>query len=315
MLSSTLKELLLKADSCIVAPCVYDCASARAVELVGFKAMMLSGGEVSLAMNGVVDYGFNNLTDIEWTVSRISQISPLPLAVDIEDGFGGPLAVYRSCKRMIRAGAQAIQLEDSSNMEESTDLLSSENYYAKIEAAVAALKGTNCILIARTNADPKSQLDEGCERCKKAAELGAEMTTVVKLNNLEDAKYVAKNVPGWKMYPDVKGKNGVPEVTTEEIYSLGFNFMTMHYLLKAAMDGMLEHGKQNVLQQGCVYTCDKKDATEIYGDSATPLFDPQAYMDLETRFTKIHKKYTIVGNDVEDFPESFVKTPIEYRLK
>ena len=313
-MAKKLKELLNQATCCLVAPCVYDCASARAVELVGFKAMMLSGGELSLAMNGVVDYGFTNLNDIEWMVSRISQTSPLPLAVDIEDGFGGPLAVYRTCKRLVRAGAQALQLEDSSDMEESTSLLPREAYYAKVKAAVAALKGTDCILIARTNADPSTQLDEGCERCRHAIELGADMTTVVKLSNLEDAKHVARQVPGWKMYPDVKGRSGVPEVTVDEIYPLGFNFMTMHYLLKAAMDGMLEHGKQNFAQQGCLYTFDKKDATGIYGDSATPLFDSQGYMELESRFTGKRKSYTIVGNDVEAFPEGFVRSAIDDRL-
>jgi methylisocitrate lyase len=314
MAIKTLRELLREADRCILAPCVYDCASARAVEMVGFKAMMLSGGELSIAMNGVVDYGFTNLNDIEWAVSRIGQTSPLPLAVDIEDGFGGPLAVYRTCKRLVRAGAQALQLEDSSDMEESTSLLPREKYYAKVKAAVSALEGTGCILIARTNADPASQLDEGCERCKKAIDMGADMTTVVKLNNLEDAKYVASRVPGWKMYPDVKGKDGVPEVTVDEVYPLGFNFMTMHFLLKAAMDGMLEHGKYNVKQQGCLYTCDKKDATGVYGDSATPLFDPQSYMELEAKFTGEVKTYNIVGNNVDDYPEGFTRTDIEDRL-
>jgi methylisocitrate lyase len=314
MTLKTLRKLLLETDGCVVAPCVYDCASARAVEMVGFKAMMLSGGELSLAMNGVVDYGFTNLNDIEWAVSRISQTSPLPLAVDIEDGFGGPLAVYRTCKRLVRAGAQALQLEDSSNMEESTSLLPAEKYYAKVKAAVAALKGTDCILIARTNADPDTQLDKGCDRCKKAIDLGADMTTVVKLNNLEDAKYVAHKVPGWKMYPDVKGKGGVPEVTVDEIYPLGFNFMTMHYLLKAAMDGMLEHGKHNFMQQGCLYTCDKADATGVYGDSATPLFDPQGYMELEAKFTGETRIYRIVGDDVRSYPEGFVRTVIEDRF-
>jgi 2-methylisocitrate lyase-like PEP mutase family enzyme len=236
------------------------------------------------------------------------------LAVDIENGFGGPLAVFRTCRRLVQAGAQALQLEDSSDMANSTDLLPRDQYYAKVKAAVDALKGTDCILIARTNADPKTQLDEGCERAKKALELGADMTTVVKLNNLEDAKYVASQVPGWKMYPDVKGKEGIPEVSVEEIYPLGFNFMTMHFLLKAAMDGMLEHGKNNFSQQSNLYTCDKKDATGVYGDSATPLFDPQSYMELEEKFTGESKDYTIVGNDVDAFPDGFVRTAIQDRL-
>lgn len=314
MMRKSLRQLLIESNECIIAPCVYDCASARAVELVGFKAMMLSGGELSLAMNGTIDYGFTGLTDIEWMVSRISRASPLAFAVDIENGFGGPLAVYRACKRMAAAGAHALQLEDSGNMENSTDLLPAEDYYAKVKAAVAALKGTDCILIACTNADPATQLDEGCARCKKAIELGADMTTIVKLSNLNDARYVAKNVPGWKMYPDVKGKNGVPEVTVADIYPLGFNFMTMHYLLKAAMDGMLEHGKKNFEQGGNVYTCGKKDATGIMGDSATPLFDPASYMELEEKFTGKKKTYTIVGNPVEAFPAGFIRNKIEDRF-
>ncbi len=314
MARKTLRELLAVSDECVVAPCVYDCASARAVELVGFKAMMVSSGELSIAMNGVVDYGFTNLTDLEWMVSRLAETSPLSMAVDIEDGFGGPMTVYRTCKRLARAGAHAVQLEDSSDMEDTTDLLPREQYYAKIRAAVSALKGTDCMLIARTNADPKTQLDEACERLNGALALGADMTTVVKLSNLADATYVARYVPGWKMYPDVAGRNGVPEVTVDQVRPLGYRFMTMHYLLKAAMDGMLEHGKRNVADQGCVYTCDKVDATGVLGPSATPLFDPQSYMELEARFTSRRKEYTIVGNEVEAFPAGFFTAPIEDRI-
>ena len=41
----------------------------------------------------------------------------------------------------------------------------------------------------------------------------------------------------------------------------------------------------------------------------------QSYMELEARFTGEKKDYTIVGNKVEDFPEGFVRSPIEDRLK
>jgi len=314
MAKKSLRELLARPNHVVVAPCVYDCASARAVELVGFEAMMLSGGELSIAMNGSIDYGFTSLTDTEWMVSRIAATSALALAVDIEDGYGGPLAVYRGVKRLVRAGAQAVQLEDSSDMEESTDLIDREKYYQKVRAALAALEGTDAILIARTNANPATQLDEACERMAEAHRLGAHMTTVVKLNNLKDATYVAERVPGWKMYPDVAGRHGVPEVTVEQIAPLGFNFMTMHYTLKAAMDGMIEHGLANFAQQGSLYTCDKADATTVYGCSATPLFEPEAYMELEARFTEKTKQYTIVGGLVEPFPAQFHTSPIDDRL-
>lgn len=314
MAKKSLEQVLTEANRCIVAPCVYDCASARAVEMVGFEAMMLSGGEVSIAMNGVIDYGFSNLTDIEWITSRISQTNAIPLAADIEDGFGGPLAVYRSTKRMIAAGATALQLEDSGDMENSTSLLDREKYYEKVRAALSAMEGTDCFLIARTNADPETEMDEGCERMRAAVEMGAKMSTVVRISTLDHAKCVSAKVPGWKMFPDVRDIDGKPGVTVEDIYPLGFNFLTMHYTLKAAMDGMLEHGIHNYAQQGCHYTCQKQDATKIMGMSATPLFDPHSYMELESRFGGQKKDFTIVGNAVEDFPEGFVRSKIDDRL-
>lgn len=314
MTKKSIEQLLTETDHCVVAPCVYDCASARAVELVGFEAMMLSAGEVSIAMNGVIDYGFTGLTDLEWITSRIAQTSPLAFAADIEDGFGGPLAVYRTARRMAMTGATAFQLEDTSDMEETTELLPREKYYEKVRAALAALEGTGCILIARTNADPETELEEGCERMRAAHEMGAKLTTVVRIGSLDQAKFVSERVPGWKMYPDVRNVDGKPAVTVDQIYPLGFNFLTMHYTLKAAMDGMLEHGIRNARQQGCDYTCEKVDATGIMGMSATPLFDPQAYMELEGRFGSGAKEFTIVGNKVEDFPEGFVRSRIDDRM-
>ena len=77
---------------------------------------------------------------------------------------------------------------------------------------------------------------------------------------------------------------------------------------------MLEHGLENVKQQGSLYTCMKKGATGILGMSATPLFDPQAYMELENKYSKGDKEYTIVGNEVEEYPEGFVKVDIKDRF-
>ncbi len=50
------------------------------------------------------------------------------------------------------------------------------------------------------------------------------------------------------------------------------------------------------------------------GMSASPLFDPHGYMKLENSFTGANKEYTIVGNEVEDFPEGFIKADIKDRL-
>ena len=60
----TLRQLMQESDRCIFAPCVYDCSSARAMEMAGYEALMFSSGEYSLAGSGVVDYGFSGLSEI-----------------------------------------------------------------------------------------------------------------------------------------------------------------------------------------------------------------------------------------------------------
>lgn len=312
----TLKQVLAESKGCFLVPCVYDCASNHAMEMCGYPVTLLSGGEVSIAMNGVIDYGFTNLTDLEWMVSRVATTSSVPLICDIEDGFGGPLAVYRSAKRLAAAGAAAVQLEDASDMEVTTGILPRDVYMAKVRAALEALKGTNCMLIARTNADPANPvaMKEGCERLKEAMDLGAELAMMVKVTTLEQAKELAAIVPGPKVFADVRADNGDAAVTMEQLTPLNYVMCSTHFTLKAAMEAMLEHGMANIKAQSVSYTFTHAPATGDMGFSATPMFDPQSYMKLENKFTRSEREYTIVGNKVKGYPEGFCRPDVEHRL-
>ena len=109
-----------------------------------------------------------------------------------------------------------------------------DQYMAKVRAALDALKDTNCLLIARSNADPSDpqQMKEGCERLQQAIELGNQqgqyvMAMMVRIRNLEQAKEMAKRVTGPKIFADVgahKGEDGryYPDVTMEQLTELGF---------------------------------------------------------------------------------------------
>ena len=312
----TLRQILDEEKGCFLVPCVYDCASNHAMEMCGYPVTLLSGGEVSIAMNGVIDYGFTNLTDLEWVVSRVATTSSVPLIADIEDGFGGPLAVYRSAKRLAAAGAAAIQLEDAADMEETTGILPRAAYMAKVRAAIEALKDTNCMLIARSNADPNdpAMMKEGCERMAEAMREGAELAMLVKVTTYEQAQEMARIVPGPKVFADVRADNGIPNVTMEQLTPLNFVMCTTHFTLKAAMECMLEHGQENFKTQSVAYTFTHAQATGDMDFSATPMFDPQAYMQLEKTFTKEDKVYTIVGNAVTDYPAEFKRIDIKDRL-
>ena len=119
---------------------------------------------------------------------------------------------------------------------------------------------------ARSNADPADpeQMKEGCERLQEAIDIGKEMgqyviAMMVLVGNIEQATEMAKIVTGPKIFADVrayKGEDGHyhPAVTMEELTPLGFKMCSSHYTMKAAMEGMLEHGLVNFKKQSVAYS-------------------------------------------------------------
>lgn len=130
---------------------------------------------------------------------------------------------------------------------------------------------------------------------------------------------MAKIVTGPKIFADVrayKGEDGHyhPSVTMEELTPLGFKMCSSHYTMKAAMEGMLEHGLANFKNQSVAYSFETAPASHIESFSASGMWDPQAYLALENKFTGGDKEYTIVGHQVEDYPKGFARFDISERL-
>lgn len=251
----TFRELLSQGQ--IFAPCVYDCLSARAADLCGYKALMMSGGAVAYSMDGQPDMGFASLDEIVWVTERITNVSPWPLIVDMDDGYAeSPAVIYRNVKRLIKAGCMGLTLDDSTGIrgverwigkgKKKWGLVSTEEWLAKIDAALEAAAGTDCVVIARS--EQQIRTEEGfkiaVDRGLRAKELGAEMV-MLGTRTTADGYRVAKYIKGWKMWPDVGSTNGVPNANLEEIDKLGYNFVTMHLFEKAALYGMMKFGMLN----------------------------------------------------------------------
>ncbi len=263
---TTLKELMEEGQ--VFAPCIYDALSAHAVYLAGYKAMLLSGGALAYSMCGVPDLGLLSPDELVWATTRITDTSPLPLIVDSDDGYGeSPLTTYRLVQRLAKAGAMALSIDDSTgirgwerwvvNKEIPFEhrVVSREIWLSKIKAALDACAGTDCMLIARTEAYGQyGSIDESIERTLLARELGAPITLLCGgMKTLEDAKKVAAADPGWKMWPDVGVTDGRPDVELVDIGKLGFNLVTMHYTEKGALFGMLDYGKRTIKDRNTVY--------------------------------------------------------------
>ena len=149
---------LLEAKEFIWAPCIYDCVSARVVEKCGYNACLISSCELEFAMNGI-PAGLYNWEEYIWATERIAGSTTLPVIVDGENGGGTPLAVSRNCKRLAEAGAMAISIEDTLSGAVAVDYfyghgrgyMDRELWAANVHAAVDAVKGTDCMIIARTD--------------------------------------------------------------------------------------------------------------------------------------------------------------------
>ncbi len=266
---TTLRQLLESGQ--VFAPCVWDGFSLRAAELTGFKAALLSGGALGQSIGGLPDVGLMTAEELIWATERLAAYSPLPLIVDADDGYGETaIGAYRTAGRLARAGAMAVTIDDTTGWrgyerwgrqlrggakdgEIDHPVVSRETFLAKMRASLEACADTDCMLIARTESKLKYGLDEAIERLVRAVELGAEMTLVIGLMNLDEAETVARALPGWKMYPDVGSIAGVPDARLEDLAALGYNLVTMHYLEKAAMFGMLDYGRHVIAEGTTVY--------------------------------------------------------------
>ena len=289
---TTLKELVAKEQ--VFAPCIWDCRTAKAAKMSGFQAALLSGGELAESICGVPDIGLITADDLVQATERICQYSDLPIVIDADDGFGEtPLTTYRLIDRLIRAGAMGATIDDTTGIrgwnrwgdrfeadtkavDNSHDVVSREVWLSKVKAALMAAEGTDFLVIARTECLMKYGLDEAIKRCLMARELGAEMTLILGIKTLKDAQKVAEQVPGWKMWPDVKSHDGITDVNLSDIEKLGFNFVTTHYMEKACMYGLYDFGKHVM-----------KDKTIVYADTHT--------MGLPTEIER--KKWTEMGLD------------------
>lgn len=239
--------LELMEEGPLMAPCVYDCVSARMVEQTGFQAMCLSGGELAASLCGFPDIGLVTLDELVGVVERISSCTSIPMIVDIDTGFGNEINLIRTCKRVAKAGAKAVHLEDQTFPKRcghlrGKEVIGHDAFISKIKAAAWALQGTGCVLIARTDSYHVLGKEEAIARCNDAIDAGADITFVEGTSTVEDIVEVGKRVKGRKMFA-MASAGASPKVTLEQVYQWGYGLATMHYTMAGAMMGMGEYGK------------------------------------------------------------------------
>ena len=254
----TLRDLLNKGP--VFAPTVWDCFSAKVVERLGFQAMCLSGAEVAASIAGLPDLGLVTFDELLSVVNHITDISPLPMIVDIDTGFGNELNTMRVCERIAKAGAMAVHLEDQTFPKRCGHLAGKEviprkDYISKIKAAHHVLKNTDCLLIARTDSYNVLGKEEAIARNLESIEAGADIAFTEGTDSREAIQEIGERVPGWKMF-GMSSKGASPKVSCKELNDWGYNLVTCHFAFAGAYRGMMDFGKHTFEDKSDVYAYD-----------------------------------------------------------
>ncbi|MFP4075846.1 MAG: isocitrate lyase/phosphoenolpyruvate mutase family protein, partial [Halochromatium sp.] len=84
---------------------------ARLAEATGFRSLYISGGGVAAGSCGIPDLGITTMDDVLIDLRRITDVTELPVLVDIDTGWGGAFNIARAVRSMNKAGAAAVHLE------------------------------------------------------------------------------------------------------------------------------------------------------------------------------------------------------------
>jgi methylisocitrate lyase len=154
---------------------------ARMAERVGYRAIYLSGGGVAAGSLGVPDLGISNLDDVLVDVQRITNVSELPLLVDVDTGFGSSaFNIARTVKSLIKFGAAAMHIEDQVGAKRcghrpGKELVSLEEMVDRIKASVDAKTDPAFVVMARTDALAVEGFQATIDRACACVEAGADM--------------------------------------------------------------------------------------------------------------------------------------------
>ena len=158
--------------------CAYH---ALLAERSGFNALYLSGGGVAAGSLAMPDLGISTLDDVLTDVRRITDVSPLPLLVDVDTGFGASaFNIARTVRSLIKFGAAAMHIEDQVGAKRcghrpGKELVSAAEMVDRVKAAVDARTDREFVIMARTDALAVEGLPAAIERARACVEAGADM--------------------------------------------------------------------------------------------------------------------------------------------
>lgn len=258
-------------------------------EQAGFNAIYLSGGGVAAGSLGIPDLGITTLEDVLIDVQRITNVTDLPLLVDVDTGFGpSAFNIARTVKSLIQAGAAALHIEDQVGAKRcghrpGKELVSKEEMADRIKAAADARTDPDFVIGARTDAFANEGLDKTLDRAVAYKEAGADFI-------------FAEAVPDLTYYQKFVEATGIPVLANITEFGM-IEMYTVEELAEAKVDLILyplsAFRAANKAAQN-VYEHIRKDGTQKNVlntmQTRTELYESIGYYDYEKKLDNLFKQ-------------------------
>ncbi|MCI0546472.1 MAG: isocitrate lyase/PEP mutase family protein, partial [Candidatus Rokubacteria bacterium] len=213
----------------VTAPLVLNPLMARMAEAAGFPAGYLGGGatgylKVALEAN-------LNLTEMCQAALDIRAVSSLPLILDAACGYGDPMHMHRTIGMSEAAGFAAIEIEDQLVPKRAhhhagiEHMIPMELMVAKVREAVAARRGGDLLIVARTNAMRASTMDDALRRGEAYRKAGADLVLLSMAHRPEDLRAIGERLGGPLMHLAGRGGLAGTGMTLEELGRLGYRIV------------------------------------------------------------------------------------------
>ncbi|WP_411820550.1 methylisocitrate lyase [Hyphococcus formosus] len=237
-------------------PGAFNPLCAQMIERKQFDGVYISGA-VMAADLCLPDIGLATMTEFVERGRQIARVSDLPSIIDIDTGFGEPMAAARTIMMMEDAGLSGCHIEDQVMPKrcghlDGKEIVSTDTMIQRVRAAADAKRDPNFVLIARSDARAVEGLEASIDRMKAYVDAGADMIfpEAMKSEKEFEAVRAAIDVPILANMTEF-GKSRL--LSKKELEDLGFNMViypvtTLRLAMGACdrgLDAILETGDQN----------------------------------------------------------------------
>ncbi|MBO9552049.1 isocitrate lyase/phosphoenolpyruvate mutase family protein [Pseudomonas sp.] len=255
-------KALHERDGAFVIPNPWDAGSAKLLASLGFEALATTSAGLAFSLGRPDAEGALSLDETLDNAGVIVDATPLPVAADLENGFGDlPEDCAQTILRAAEVGLVGGSIEDASGRADAP-IYDFELAVARVRAAVQAARSlpfpfTLCAR-AENLLHGRMDLDDTILRLQAFAEAGADVLYAPGLRSVDEVRAVVQAVAP-KPVNVLMGLAGVP-LSVNQLQDLGVRRISVGSSLARAALGAFQRAALEIRDQG----------TFSYGEQALP---------------------------------------------